>query len=419
MPEEIKDNFASSGTESFNLAGELTAASSGVTLSIDEESEGVLLDNIAAGSTMNPNFFLRWYAKINAYMVSKSGVKVKEKANFYHLLSVMINAGIPMVKALRSLVAQMSKSPRMATVVSTLATNIEDGGSLSGAMNQFSDIFSESEVGMIQSGEASGQLSKVLESLASDTEKSYMIRAKVKSAMIYPVVIFFLLIAVIVAMMVYVVPKLTELFATMGGELPLITRLVVATSNFLIANGIWLVLGLFAFTMLFSFLKKTSEGRYLFDKLKLKIPIFGGLLQKSYLSRFARSLSNLLDSNVSIVKTLEITANSIGNEVYKRRLLMSVEDIKQGIPLAENLSESNLFPPMLVNMIDVGEKTAQLGEITQKVALFYEDEVDTAVSGISKIIEPVVLIVVGLSVGTIVAAIMLPIMELANLSGSL
>ena len=126
-----------------------------------------------------------------------------------------------------------------------------------------------------------------------------------------------------------------------------------------------------------------------------------------------------MDSNVSIVKTLEITANSIGNEVYKRRLLLSIEDIKQGIPLAENLSDSDLFPPMLVNMIDVGEQTAQLDEITAKVAGFYEEEVDTAVAGVSKIIEPVILIFVGLTVGTVVAAIMLPIMELANLSGGL
>jgi len=352
-------------------------------------------------------------------MVSKSGVKVKEKANFFHLLSVMINSGIPMVKALKSLVAQMDKSPRMAGIVATLAETIENGGSLSGAMMQFSDIFPDAEVGMIQSGEASGQLSRVLSNLASDTEKSYMITAKVKSAMMYPIVIFILLLGVIIAMMVYVVPKLSDLFATLGGDLPLVTKVVVATSNFLINNGLLLGLGVFALVILFMFLKKTSEGRYLFDKFKLKIPIFGILLQKSYLSKFARSLSNLLDSNVSIVKTLEITANSIGNEVYKRRLLLSIEDIKQGIPLAENLSDSDLFPPMLVNMIDVGEQTAQLDEITAKVAGFYEEEVDTAVAGVSKIIEPVILIFVGLTVGTVVAAIMLPIMELANLSGGL
>jgi len=418
MP-EAKDNFATSGTESFNLAGEISAASSGVTLTIEEDSEGVVLDQISSKKIISSNFFKRWYDKVNNYMVSKSGVKVKEKANFYHLLSVMINAGIPMVKALKSLVSQMQDSPRMATVVTDMAKTIEEGESLSVSMLQFSDIFHEAEMGMIQSGEASGQLSKVLANLATDTEKAYMMKSKVKSAMMYPIVIFSLLIAVIVAMMVYVIPQLTQLFDSMGGDLPGITKAVVFTSDFIIANGMLLAIGLFAMFLIFSFLKKTKEGMYLLDKFKLSIPIFGGLLKKSCLSRFARSLNNLLDSNVSIVKTMEITANSIGNEVYKRRLLLSIEDIKQGIPLAENLSESSLFPPMLVNMIDVGEKTAQLGEITEKVAEFYEEEVDTAVAGISKIIEPIILVIVGLTVGTVVAAIMLPIMKLANLSGAL
>lgn len=146
--------------------------------------------------------------------------------------------------------------------------------------------------------------------------------------------------------------------------------------------------------------------------------MFGPLFKKAFLSRFARSLSNLLDSNVTILKTIEIVANSIGNEVYKKRLLLSLEDIKQGIPLAENLADSDLFPPMLVNMIEVGEQTAQLDTMTAKIADFYESEVDTSVEGLSKILEPIILIVVGLSVGLVVAAIMLPIMKLADVAGS-
>jgi len=189
-------------------------------------------------------------------------------------------------------------------------------------------------------------------------------------------------------------------------------------SDFLMNKKLLLIVIVFAIVAGFILFKKTETGRYTLDKVKLKFPIFGALFLKAYLSRFARSLSNLLDSNVTIIDTLEITANSIGNEVFRKRLMLSVEDMKQGIPLAENLNESDLFPPMLVNMIDVGEKTAQLDEITAKVAAFYEDEVDTAVAGISKIIEPVILIVIGLSVGLIVAAIMLPIMQLSDISSS-
>lgn len=414
-----KENFANAGTESFNLNKELgDSTKETVTLTIQDDSEGVVMDQ-SAMEVKESGGVAGLFAKINNYLLSKSGVKVKEKADFFHLLSVMINAGIPMVKALQSLVAQLKDSPRMQMIVQSLSDSIEKGGSLSAAMDAYPDVFNEAETGMIESGEASGQLSSVLANLAEDTEKSHMMRAKVKGAMMYPMVIFILLIGVVAAMMILVIPKLKTLFDNLGGELPLITKIVVGMSDFMVNNTLYILLGVIAFVAFIMFFKKTSEGKFFFDKMKLKLPIFGKLLQKSCLSRFARSLSNLLDSAVTIVRTLEITANSIGNEVYKRRLLLAVEDIKQGIPLAENLSGSELFPPMLVNMIDVGEKTAQLDEITAKVAKFYEDEVDTAVASISKIIEPVILVFIGLTVGTVVAAIMLPIMKLADLSGAL
>ncbi len=414
MPEKEKKDFAASGTESFAIAGQ-TASKDHTVLNIQEsKTEGVELDKDDSKDKKSGSLFER----INNYFISKSSVKVKDKANFFHLLGVMINSGIPMVRALQSLVAQLEKTPRLRMVVEQLAKDIEGGGSLSKGMMKFDKIFAESEIGMIQSGEAAGQLTQVLENLAKDAEKAFSIKSKVKSAMIYPIVIFLLLIAVIVAMMVLVIPKLTELFASTGSELPLITRIVVGMSDFLINKKLLLIVIVFAIVAGFILFKKTETGRYTLDKVKLKFPIFGALFLKAYLSRFARSLSNLLDSNVTIIDTLEITANSIGNEVFRKRLMLSVEDMKQGIPLAENLNESDLFPPMLVNMIDVGEKTAQLDEITAKVAAFYEDEVDTAVAGISKIIEPVILIVIGLSVGLIVAAIMLPIMQLSDISSS-
>ena len=165
--------------------------------------------------------------------------------------------------------------------------------------------------------------------------------------------------------------------------------------------------------------RKTELGRIIIDNFKIKIPIFGNLFKQSYLARLARSLSNLLDSKLSIVRTMEITANSMGNEVYRKRLLIATEDIKQGIPLAESLASSDLFPPMLTNMIEVGEQTAQLDAISAKVAAFYENEVDTTVEGISKIIEPVILILIGGTVAVVVASIMLPIMKLSESAGAL
>lgn len=418
MPEQ-KD-FATMGEETYKISGK-EASKEPVIINIQEEkTAGIILDRAdEKGFISSGNTLVDWFRKINNYFAKNSGVKVKEKANFFHLMSVMINSGIPMVKALRSLVAQLDKSPRLKMIANQVANDIESGDRLSDAMLPYKNVFNEAEIGMVNSGEASGQLAKVLENLGKDAEKAYQIKSKVKSAMMYPMVIFGLLIVVVIGLMVFVVPKLTELFASMQGELPLITRIVVGTSNFLRDNGLVLMGGFLGVVLFLMMFKKTDAGKLAFDKFKLGVPIFGVLFQKAYLSRFARSLSNLLDSNVTIVKTLEITANSIGNEVYRRRLLLSIEDIKQGIPLAENLSGSPLFPPMLINMIDVGEKTAQLDEITAKVAVFYEDEVDTAVAGISKIIEPVILVFIGATVGTVVAAVMLPIMQLTNLSGGI
>ncbi len=416
MPEKEKQDFATSGTESFKIPGQ-GKNEKRIVLTIQEDTptEGIVLEKGKLRSTGNP--FMDAYNQFNRWLVKHSSVEVKDKATFFHLLAVMVNAGIPMVKALSSLVSQMDKTPRLQMVVEKIRDDVESGASLSEALGSHPDVFAEQEVGMIQSGEASGQLSGVLENLAADTEKAYSIRAKVKSAMMYPIIVILLLFGVVAAMMIFVIPQLKDLFAQNEAELPLITRIVVWISDFMIEQKLVFVAGVVIIGIGFTVFKKTSIGKYLIDKFKISVPIFGSLFRKSYLSRFARSFSNLLDSNISVVKAIEITANSVGNEVYKKRLLLSMEDVKQGIPIAESLTESDLFPPMLINMMEVGEKTAQLPEITGKVADFYEQEVDTAVSGISKIIEPVILVVIGLTVGGVVAAIMLPIMKLTDIAG--
>jgi type IV pilus assembly protein PilC len=320
---------------------------------------------------------------------------------------------------LKSLIGQLTPGSHLCIVVEDLLHRVEAGESLSEAMSAHGDEFSEMEVGMIESGEAAGQLNKTLENLASDIATRDDIKHKVKSALMYPVAIIFLLIAVMVVMMVFVIPKMSDLFSRSGEDLPLVTKIVVGSSNFLIDYGYFLLAGLIILFILIKLGKKTEGGKYIWDKLKINIPVFGKLFKMTYLSRFARSISNLMGSGVPIVKTLDITSTAVGNEVYKRRIFLSTEDIKQGIPLAENLSDHKLFPPMLVNMVEVGEKTAQLDAIMAKVADYYEEDVATTVQGISKIIEPIILILIGVSVGVIVAAIMLPIMQLSNIAGNL
>jgi type IV pilus assembly protein PilC len=418
--EQNKQDFATSGTESFSLGaapGTKIGPNDKIVLNIREDRKNVVLDRTKGHFEFAKGILATdLFSKANNYFIAHSKVNDNTKSNFFHLLSVMINAGIPMVTALRSLAQQESHNPKMMMVILELVSRVEAGKSLSEAMLIYGDVFTEKDIGMVKSGEASGQLSNALENLANDTMKAYEIKSKIKSAMMYPIVVMLLLIGVFVAMMIFVIPKLTELFTSYNQNLPTLTKIVIGISDFMI-NDKYLLIGIVA-ALVFSFVifKKTDYGKYFIDLFKLKVPLFGKLFQKAYLSRFARSLSNLLNSGLSIVGTLEIVANSVGNEVYRKKLLIAMEDIKQGIPLAESLAESDFFPPMLLSMIDVGEKTAQLDTILAKVATFYEDEVATSVSGLSKILEPVILVVIGLSVGLVVGAIMIPIMKMSDLT---
>ena len=432
-PQKDNQNFATSGTESFkiqeatisfkdnpNIPGEQalpTAQTDGkIVLNIREDRKGTALIGVKKHLGLSALLPTDLFNRVNVFLVAHSKIKDNVKANFFHLLSVMINAGIPMVNALHALAQQEAHNPRMMLIIAELVAGVESGKSLSDAVMMYPDVFSEKDVGMIRSGEASGQLAGTLENLADDTMKAYEIKGKIKSAMMYPAVVMVLLICVFIGMMVFIIPKLTELFTGFGAELPLLTRIVMGISDFMLNQKIALIVGTAAVIFGFMMFKKTEFGKYALDKFKLKVPLLGQLFQKAYLARFSRSLSNLLNSGLSIITTLEIVANSVGNEVYRKKLLLAAEDIKQGIPLAESLSESEFFPPMILSMMDVGEKTAQLDSILAKVATFYEEEVATSVNGLSKILEPIILVVIGLSVGLVVGAVMLPIMKMSDLA---
>ncbi|MFC1747983.1 type II secretion system F family protein, partial [Pseudomonadota bacterium] len=191
-----------------------------------------------------------------------------------------------------------------------------------------------------------------------------------------------------------------------------------AISNFSLNYWPVIIIGVIGFALGFGAWRKTRTGRYIIDYIKIKLPIFGPVFQKGALSKFSRGFSDLISAGVPIIKSIEILSASVGNEVYRRRLMLTAEDMKRGIPMAENMSESPLFPTMLVNMIEVGEQTAQLESVTEKVADFYDEEIDTVVAALSKIMEPMILVIIGVSVGGLVAAIMLPIMQLTEAAGS-
>ena len=390
-----------------------------ITLNISQKSGSkILLRKTTTTFKYTGNRLVDFYNKINQFLIDHSKVTIREKATFYRLLSVMLNAGIPLVKSLNTLGVQNDKNQRLASLLFDMAKAIEGGRSLSDAMGDNADIFLEAEIGVVKAGEASGQLNKTLKSLASEIEKTASITNKIKGALVYPTVIMCLLVAVIFLMMIMVVPQISKLFTQTGNALPWPTRVLIATSDFCVNYWPVVLIGFVGFVTLVSLFKKTKEGKYFWDLMILNLPIFGKIFQKGTLAKFAREFSNLMGSGVPIIKSIEICAYAVGNEVYKRRLLLTAEDMKRGIPMAENLAESKLFPKLLVNMIEVGEQTAQLETVTLKVASFYDEEIDTVVKSLTKIMEPMILVIIGVTVGGLVSAIMLPIIQLTNISGS-
>ncbi|MEK7544862.1 MAG: type II secretion system F family protein [Patescibacteria group bacterium] len=362
--------------------------------------------------TGNP--ILDLFYAVNDWMISHSSVDTQEKATFFRLLSVMLNAGVPLIRSLDTLSAQMAKSVRLSRIVLEIARKVENGGTLSEGLRGFPDLFSDAEVGMVRSGEATGQLNQILSDIATQLEQAASLRSKVLGALIYPGVVMTLLVGVVFVMMVAVVPRLTDFFTQSGKALPVPTQILISTSNFFQSYWILMIGGLVGTVLLVNLWIKTPMGRYEWDSMKLRVPLIGKLLQKSILAQFMRQFSDLLGSGIQVTQALRITAGAVKSAVYQKRLELAAQDVEQGIPLAETLNDPRLFPDMVLNMIQVGEQTAHLETVCEKVAQFYDDEVDALVKGLTKAFEPIMLIVIGIVVGGMVAAVMLPIMDLSN-----
>lgn len=410
---------SSLGEKKFEMQSPQKTEEEKIVLSIEEGAVPTGLLKEAAGTkarvskrAQTKNLFMR----LNEAVQSLGTPKAKDKAAFFRLMSIMINAGISLIKSLDT-VAEQTVNYGLKKAIIEIARSIEKGGTLSESMARYPNIFSDSHLGMIKSGEASGQLNQILKQLAIEVEKAASIIRKVKGAMMYPAFIVIVMIGVVAALMILVVPKMAEMFMQSGKELPAITQAVMGISNFMQTKWEWVLGGLVGVIFAFIGARKTEQGRFATDWMLLKLPIFGGLLQKSILARFSRSLGNLLNSGVPIIQGLVINARGLGNEIYKKRVILASEDISRGIPLGESLRDTPEFPSMMVQMISVGEQTAQLDNIANKIAEFYEDEVDTAVAGISKIIEPVIIVALGGIVGAIVAAIMMPMMQMTQMAG--
>ncbi|KKU79207.1 MAG: Type II secretion system protein [Candidatus Peregrinibacteria bacterium GW2011_GWA2_47_7] len=388
-----------------------------IVLSIEEGAVPVsLLKDTAKTKAVRAGKSL--FAQINEFLKSLGSPTPKDIATFFRLLSIMINAGIPLIKSLDT-IGDQTANRKLKLAIFEIARFIEKGGTLSASMINYPGIFTDGHIGMIRAGEVSGQLNNILKQLAVEVEKVASIKRKVKGAMMYPFFIVLVLIAVISGMMIFVVPKIADIFLQSGKELPLLTQIVISISNFMQQQWYILLGGIALLYPIYILIRRSQQGNYAVDWTLLHIPIFGDLLQKSILARFSRSLSSLLTSGVPIVQGLIINAKGLSNAVYQKRVELASEDIARGIPLGESLRDAPEFPNMMVQMISVGEQTAQLDTIAIKIAEYYEDEVDVAVNSLSKVLEPLILVVVGVVVGGIIGAIMIPIIQLSQISSSL
>jgi type IV pilus assembly protein PilC len=340
-------------------------------------------------------------------------ISMRDIVIFTRQFSTMINAGLPLVQAL-DILAKQSENPALKDVTMSVVFDVESGHTVADAFRKHPNAFSDLYVNMVAAGEAGGILDTILMRLATFMEKNDALVRKVKGAMIYPGVISSVAAIAISVLLIFVIPTFERMFASVGLALPLPTRVVIAMSKFL--TGYWwavIALGVGGFYM-FKKYYASNEGKLVIDRLMLKAPVLGDVLRKSAVSRFTRTLGTLIGSGVSILEGLEITAKTAGNRVISDAIMESRASIAGGETIAAPLQKSQVFPPMVISMIAVGEQTGGLDEMLSKIADFYDEEVDAAVSNLLSLMEPVMIVFLGVVVGGMVVAMYLPIFDMIN-----
>lgn len=363
-----------------------------VVISIDERSQGL-------------SFLTR---------VGQPGVKAEHIVVFSRQLATMVESGIPIAQAL-DILAEQIDDKALGSALKKVRDHIEAGSSLSEGLAHFPRIFSDFFVHMVRAGESSGRLDEILDRVASYLEKVTVLQRKVKASLFYPAFVSVLAFGITTFLMVVIVPKFKEIFTALGGQLPLPTQMLLRVSEFMgkylfYEAGVCVALGIAVRASL-----NTRTGRYRFDRFILRVPVIGKLLQKVVIARFARTLSTLVKSGVPILSSLEIVARTVGNKVVEQAVLSARSSIKEGENISDPLAYSKVFPPMVTRMISVGEKTGELEKMLVKIADFYENEVDAAITALTSLIEPAVISVLGVVIGGIVIALFLPIFKISTL----
>ncbi len=340
-------------------------------------------------------------------------ISIKDLVIFSRQFSVMVTSNVPVVEALLILIDQTTNIA-FQNMLSEIAYEVDSGAFLSDAFAKRPRVFSDFFVNIIRSGETSGKLDEVLNYLADEMEKSYDMVSKIRGAMIYPIFILTALVGVAVVLMVYVIPNLTAVLTETSAKLPLSTRMVIGASDFM-RQYLWLVVIIvIVLGFVIRLYSKTYSGRRNIDIMKIRLPIFGKLFKYIYLMRFTRSLATLLKGGVTITRSLEITAEVVGNTIYRELILETLESINDGNPLSTVMEESHDIPLMVPQMIAVGEKTGKLESVLDSITTFYSRETSNMLDNLSKLMEPIIMVVMGIGVGIMVAAVILPMYNLAT-----
>ncbi|HBC47780.1 MAG TPA: hypothetical protein DCZ43_12095 [candidate division Zixibacteria bacterium] len=342
-----------------------------------------------------------------------SGVKKIDISRFTRQFATMISAGLPMVQCLEILSSQM-ESPEFRKIINQVKESVQSGSTLSEAMSKHKKAFDDLYVNMVEAGEVGGALDTILVRLALYREKADKLVRKVKGAMVYPTVVMVVAIGVTFAMLRFIVPVFAKMFSGLNAALPAPTQFVLNISNFLRSNSLLLIGGLIGLVVAYKLFVRKPAGRLAVDKFKLRMPLLGDLIRKSSVSRFTRTLATLLSSGVSILDALNITAKTSGNMVLQQAIKRAMISIAEGETITAPLKDSGVFPPMVTQMISVGEKTGGLDEMLTKIADFYDEEVDAAVAALTSIIEPVIIVFMGAMIGGILIAMYLPMFDIVG-----
>jgi type IV pilus assembly protein PilC len=358
--------------------------------------------------------------KVSSINIEIPGMQPKATARdvviFTRQFSTMIDAGLPLVQCLEIL-AQQSENKQLAKAINDTRMEVESGSTYADALRKHPKVFDELYVNMVAAGEAGGILDIIQQRLAKHMEKSIRLKKKIKGALVYPASIVAIAVCVMAVLMVWVIPVFAQMFKDFGGVLPGPTRLVLGASDFIVAYIWQMIIGTVLLVIAVKRIYKTDRGRLQMDRLFLSLPVFGDLIRKAAVAKFTRTLGTLISSGVPILDGLQITASTAGNKVIENAIMYARSSISEGKDVAEPLGQSNVFPPMVVQMIAVGEATGAMDTMLSKIADFYDEEVDEAVAALTSLLEPMLMVFLGVTVGFIVVAMYLPIFEMAAVVG--